>query len=161
MLTSWTMITSKVIYKMAKHVAIINWNFWNLPIVPLLRTPLQGLLSNSRLRSYVDQSWSSDTIASSSGWLISRCLCFDSSFSCLCNHLWYCEPKFLFFFLLVKLFSSVESIIFPNQMTCSILSAIVTRPENIAQSFQPGSQSTGPWKCWKINWSSPFPTNED
>jgi hypothetical protein len=98
MLTSWAMITSKVIYKMAKHVAIINWNFWNLPIVPLLRTPLQGLLSNSRLRSYVDQSWSSDTIASSSGWLISRCLCFDSSFSCLCNHLWYCEPKFLFFF---------------------------------------------------------------
>jgi len=41
-------------------------------------------------------------------------------------------------------------------MTCSILSSIATGSEKVVQSFQPGIQSLGPWKCWQINWSSFF-----
>ena len=74
------MITCKVIHKRAKHSAIIDWNFWNLPIIPLLQMSLQGYLSSSQLRSHMDQFWPNDPVASSSGQLISRCLCFGSFF---------------------------------------------------------------------------------
>jgi hypothetical protein len=89
--------TSKVTHKRAKHLVIINWNFWNLPTIPLLLIPWQGHLFNSQLRSHIDQSWLSDIIASSSGRVTSRCLCFGSSFSRFCNHFSHCEPRFLSF----------------------------------------------------------------
>jgi hypothetical protein len=57
--TSWVINTNMIIHKGAKHLAIIDWNFWNLSIIHSSR---QGHLFNSQWKSYVDHSRPNITI---------------------------------------------------------------------------------------------------
>ena len=63
MTTSWAMNTGMITYKEAKHLTIIDWNFWNISII---HSPRQGHLFNSQLKSNVDHSQPNITIALSS-----------------------------------------------------------------------------------------------
>jgi hypothetical protein len=38
MTTSWAMNTGMIAYKGAKHLAIIDWNFWNLSIIHIFQS---------------------------------------------------------------------------------------------------------------------------
>jgi hypothetical protein len=52
-----------ITHKGAKHLVIIDWNFWNLSII---HSPQQGHLFNNQLKLYVDHSRPNITIALSS-----------------------------------------------------------------------------------------------
>ena len=77
MTTSWAMNTGMITYKGAKHLAIIDWNFWNLSII---YSSQQGHLFNNQLKSYVDHSRPNINIALSSRWLISGSRCEEISY---------------------------------------------------------------------------------
>jgi hypothetical protein len=58
--TSWAMNTGMITHKGAKHLTIIDWNFWNLSII---HSPRQWHLFNNQLKSDVDHSRPNITIA--------------------------------------------------------------------------------------------------
>ena len=95
-------------------------------------------------------------MASCLGRLISRCLCFGSSFSCLCNHLWFYKPRFLSFFQWnFSPHSSQQS--FPNGWLVQSSQLYQLGQKNVMQNFLPDIQSMMLWKCCRINLSSISP----